>query len=656
MDRKKAILGTLAIVIVLLGSTQLAGMQLGETSSKNTCDESSIEDLTYSMNFSPPTITEGKRYASVMVKESDSYTINPGAPSMPIAVKTFTFPFETKILDIDCKILNTSVYELPQKIAPATGHVIADSASRPITMEENKEVYMSSDPYPEKWFNYGTTVGLKDGKHVIFLTVELHPVRYFPLSDTIESVNNAEIKVTFEKRQQQSTFNNARDLLIIAPDKFSDALQPLIEHKENHGVKIIFASTESIYQTSSGRDDAEKIKYFIKDAIEGLGIKYVMLVGGMKGQRLNSWYVPVRYSHLDDNSSWEASYISDLYYADIYKYEDGMPVFDDWDSNSNDIFAEWNINNKDVLDLSPDVYVGRLPCRNTFEVNLVVDRIIKYETSTYGQDWFKRMVVIGGDSFPDQEVGTDYIEGQVETDHALSFMDGFEHVRIYVKGGDIEFTPENTGSALSEGEGFVYFSGHGNPASWATHPHNDFDTWIDFGLKNIRKLDNGEKLPVLIVGGCHNSQFNVSVFRLLTEGIWAYYLGEMTPECWGWLFTRGMNGGSIATIGNTGLGYGSVGDGPVDEIPDSVPDGIPDCIQYLGGWIETHFFKVYNHCGKDILGETWGTTVTDYVNTFPIDWSMDWSESPYTSELVDCKTAQEWVLFGDPSLKIGGYA
>jgi len=655
MNRIKAIV-SMGIVALLMASIPLAGMQPGGVAGSGgglNADES-VNERTYHMSFSEPVIVTGEKYSVLVVREADHYTMSSGEPSMPVAVKTFTFPFGTKIESVECSVSGVSEYGLDEKIAPSRGAVRMDGSEK-VELKENSNVYDSSGWYPDGWFNYGIYAGIENGKHVIFVTVEMYPARYSPASGKVEYAADMGINIKFEERQ--SSFPDVYDLLIIAPSAFNDALQPLVEHKENHGVRTILANTEDIYSTASGRDDAEKIKYYIKDAIEQWGIKYVLLMGGMKGQRLHSWYVPVRYSHLDDNSNWEASYASDLYYADIYKYDGDGAVFDDWDSNGNGIFAEWNINKEDVLDLHPDVYVGRLPCRYKFEVKTMVDKIIKYETSTYGQDWFNKMVVIGGDSFEDDipEIGTDYIEGQVETDYALSFMDGFEQTRIWVEGGDIEFTPENAQNALSEGEGFVYFSGHGNPASWATHPHNDFNTWIDFGLKNIRNLDNGYKLPVLVVGGCHNSQFNVSIFKFLEEGIMAYYLGDMSPECWGWLFTRNANGGSIATIGNTGLGYGTVGDGPVDEIPDSVPDGIPDCIQYLGGWMETHFFEVYNHYGKDVLGETWGTTVTDYLNKFPINWAMNWEDNPNTDDLVNCKTAQEWVLFGDPSLQIGGY-
>ena len=89
-------------------------------------------------------------------------------------------------------------------------------------------------------------------------------------------------------------------------------------------------------------------------------------------------------------------------------------------------------------------------------------------------------------------------------------------------------------------------------------------------------------------------------------------------------------------MGNTGLGYGYIGDYNNDSIPDS--------IQGLGGWIDTEFFRIYGQEGKDIVGELHTTALANYVATFPV-----------MKDNIDCKTVQEWVLLGDPSLKIGGY-
>ena len=127
------------------------------------------------------------------------------------------------------------------------------------------------------------------------------------------------------------------DMVIIAPEKFSSAIQPLIEHKNSYNIQTILKTTEEIYSEQEGRDDAEKIKYFIKDAIEEWNITYVLLIGGRKGQR-PGFYVPGRYVILDDGVA-DFPYLSDTYYADIYK--NNGTEFDDWDSNGDDIFGEW---------------------------------------------------------------------------------------------------------------------------------------------------------------------------------------------------------------------------------------------------------------------------------------------------------------------------
>ena len=69
-------------------------------------------------------------------------------------------------------------------------------------------------------------------------------------------------------------------MVIIAPDMFSGSIQPLITHKNSHGVNTFLKTTEEIYTEYDGSDDAEEIKLFIRDAIETNNIKYVLLFGG----------------------------------------------------------------------------------------------------------------------------------------------------------------------------------------------------------------------------------------------------------------------------------------------------------------------------------------------------------------------------------------
>jgi hypothetical protein len=103
---------------------------------------------------------------------------------------------------------------------------------------------------------------------------------------------------------------------------------------------------------------------------------------------------------------------------------------------------------------------------------------------------------------------------------------------------------------------------------------------------------------------------------------------------------RKQDGGAIASFGNTGLGYGAVGNhGDIDG------DGIdlPDTLEGVGGYQEVKFFESINE-GAQYLGQAWGIAEKKYLDTFP---GME--------DQTDAKTVQQWPLLGDPSLKIGGY-
>ena len=71
--------------------------------------------------------------------------------------------------------------------------------------------------------------------------------------------------------QAEEPINQHHELLIITPSLFEESLQPLVDHKENIGMSAHLVTLETIQQhrsTTQGRDDAEKMKYYIKYAVE----------------------------------------------------------------------------------------------------------------------------------------------------------------------------------------------------------------------------------------------------------------------------------------------------------------------------------------------------------------------------------------------------
>jgi len=418
------------------------------------------------------------------------------------------------------------------------------------------------------------------------------------------------------------------DLLIITPAQFKKELEPLVDHKNNHGMSTTLVTLTELYDEEFwGRDNPEKIKYFIKNAFDEWGIKYVLLVGDFR-------HMPVRYVFNGDvnHGFYEPCFISELYYADIY---DENGDFSSWDTDGDGIYGEWiddgvseEAEDADI-NLYPDVYVGRLACRNKFEVKIMANKIISYETSTYGQEWFNRIVVGAGDTYP--EINGN--EGEENAMHVLENMSGFEHVTLWTSDGTLTGVKDIL-RAVNPGCGFLYFDGHANPSSWSTHPPGDGSTWIEgLSIFSMSRLINGKKLPICVVGGCHNNQFDVHLGKLRED---PWYYSTWIPECWGWKLTRKIGGGSIATIGCSGLGM-------TKEDKESFSGA--------GDFLEPSFFYEYGVNGTDILGEVWGKAINRYLDRYPIDW-----ETPAAWDYaIDAKTVQQWVLLGDPSLKIGGY-
>ena len=589
--------------------------------------------------------------------EQSTYLFDEGKPILPVITKTLTFPIGSIIKDTSVSF-NQKQQTLTTKIAPSPTFVpisYTPSSEEDLQGKIDESIYTSSNLYPSEKYTVKKGVGLHNGERVVFVTTHCYS-QYNPKENILYTPESIDIQVDYEPPTEPLFSENQYNMLIITTEKFKDALQPLVEHKNSVGIRSKIETVEDIYEKYNGVADWEDVKLCIKDAYETLGITYVLLAGGHKGQT-NEWWVPDFRSHNWNPADaydppYDVTYSSDLYFADIYRYSGGgMPMFDDWDTNNNGIYAEGPKLNPgesyDEPDYIPDVYVGRLPFRYSWEVPIVVDKIIEYETQA-DDSWFKKAVLAGGDGFPPERYGNSVDpkawEGEIVCNAFADLLSnkGFESTKCYCsnQGDVIVEDSDDVYTEVSKGCGFVHLTGHASPFVLGSYkpgtgisPHPPLIPFYT-GL-NVRQFDNEGKLPFMINEGCHNAQFDVTgqelIEYLLSEDTSHILLSrnEWIPHDASSWFVLQEGGGAIAVIGNTGLGLGGIDDW---------------CTDAVGGWIMLRFAHAFAIQDKQYTGSVWGQGITDYVNYWPV----------LTND-GDRKTIEERVLLGDPSIKLGGY-
>jgi hypothetical protein len=444
---------------------------------------------------------------------------------------------------------------------------------------------------------------------------------------------------TEKASSQQSLGFDEYDMLIIAPNEFSDYIEPLIEHKNSFGIHTFLKTTDEIYDKYDAFDDAEKIKFYIKDIFDQYNISYVLIIGGRIPGKVEKWFVPVRYVTIK-LGIYEFNFISDLYYSDIY---DNDNIFQIWDTNKDNIFDPI----KDEIDMYPDVFVGRWPCRNENEVKIMIEKTISYETTKQS---IKKVVLIGGDTFDDN---MKYNEGELITSESGKFFQGYEIIDIFASNVTIDGIIIR--ESIANGASFMHFKGHAYTTYWLTFENDQVYSKSEPGFGNWDiPLFNNNQFPIVVFGGCHTAMFNISIWDKpynwpqFNERKYLPIIMYLYPhyECISWAFANKRDGGSIASLGYTCYSYSDGIGEKGDKDNDSVIE--PDCIEHLSGRLEIEFFSGIGKHKINYLGESLSYAQKSYINMFMINKSGNLYR--------DAINLFGFVLLGDPSLKIGGYS
>lgn len=305
-------------------------------------------------------------------------------------------------------------------------------------------------------------------------------------------------------------YNPKIEMLIICPDNqsFIDAVKPLMEWKNEKGVKTIILSNFSLY---NGVDDAERIRNMIKWYYERENIRWVLLAGDAQND-----IIPIRKVYNPDvlrygegrTETVGSEYLkaTDYYYADL----NGT-----WNSDGDENWGEAPQDNAyglDEITWDPEVYVGRLPASNAGELEMMVNKTLKYETNPEVGDWMNRMLLAGGISDTTFEAPPDgEDESRLTTyiwqNYVASEMN-FTHLwrSTYYTPPDPKdpLTSTSFRKEINNSYSTVIFAGHGSPWVYADASGT---IYMNSDAKNIENTNN----PSLIYAdACSTSSYDLN--------------------------------------------------------------------------------------------------------------------------------------------------
>jgi hypothetical protein len=477
----------------------------------------------------------------------------PGSPEVPCLPVMMAIPptatlEKVEVVDLEQGILPGS-YTLHPAQPPTTF-----SGPAPAFVGPDPVVYNSTKPLPGHYIEEagtGTKCGFRIG------AARLYPVQYVPATKQILFARRIVLKFTYKEGTVASEVaspgqirmfgddvrwlvSNSQDVARFAPPlrmpgfagsaflppgSFSevvisttvnsgaltglrDTLAKLVNWRSKAGVRCTLLTQEDIAATYAGRDTAERIRNFIKDARTTWGTQMVFIasrdVAPSKAQ--DNWrraYGPV--------SGYQDQFPADLYFSDL----NGS-----WDGDRDNIFGEAT----DSIDGYSDVYIGRITLDSTFEASKYLRRMFTYEKAP-GVGFYQKAFLTNDVTFSNE---------YNDTIRTITPTPPWLDCRMYATGGDVAITPQGFRDTLNAGWMYTAHIGHGAPNAMGSL----YDCTHAIAQSNVGK-------PELIIAVCcHPGAFD-------TSGVSGMLNGDCLAEN---MITHAVNGW-VAVMFNSRYGW-----------------------------------------------------------------------------------------------------
>jgi hypothetical protein len=244
----------------------------------------------------------------------------------------------------------------------------------------------------------------------------------------------------------------------------SARLADFIKHKQARGFVVTVVTDKDLADIKVGPEagDAERMRTWLQQSYKTLNLKYLLIVGNPDPDRAG---VPMKMTHPYVHINTSISAPSDHYYAELTG---------DWDLNGNGDVAEFPDDQGDGMDLTPELYVGRIPVydNNVSTLDQILRKTMAYLDDQGDRSWRGRVLQPAAMLFYKGEYdarmdGASMAEAIYE--QVIEPL-GFTRFALYEEGGidpshfsgDAALTRQNVVAEWSKGYGLVTWFAHGS--------------------------------------------------------------------------------------------------------------------------------------------------------------------------------------------------
>ena len=297
------------------------------------------------------------------------------------------------------------------------------------------------------------------------------------------------------------------DYVILSPAPFIPALAELIALRQSQGLRVAVENLQAIYDAFDGRPTPDAIHTYLQNAYATWNPRpaYVLLVG-------DGTYDPKLY-RADSKETLLPPYLADV---------------DPWmgETAADNRYALLDGGARGDGDILPDLLIGRLPVNTITETQIVVAKIVRYETDPYPGGWNSNMVFVADAADPAGDFAAD--ADQLAAAYAQA---PFIPRLIYYAPPTTTVTATHQAilTRWNGGAGLIVYNGHSSVRQWSAARlfHRD----------DVAALHNAGRLPVVLEMTCFTGFFHEPGGTTLDETL-----------------LRAAEGGAVAVWGPTGLG------------------------------------------------------------------------------------------------------